>query len=326
MAASISPLVVLFTLMVIGVAAFAYVLMYDLGFRGGVVPGVIRTAEKFSVVAVFLAASYRGQRSSQIRVLAFILAAALAAAGLVMFNKTQVLISLGELIAGLCLAYPVRRVLPLGVASIVLIYFSIGGVVAYGRNTLGDRVVPIAERWALMVEGFGAAGGNDPMATTSSWGRLCYVPSQSAGMDFFDQGMGGRDFALIPWVFVPRLLAPGKPVITESSAVFHEKISGNFGSSTGQGIFSSGYYNGGWLGVLIVALLAGSILAQTSAVARAVMERRAIVFLPMALYGLYMAFRIDGAFLADYVGAFVFLLYPLLLLRMAVLPLAGRVR
>ena len=47
--------------------------------------------------------------------------------------------------------------------------------------------------------------------------------------------------------------------------------------------------------------------------ALAVLERRALALLPLALFGVFIAFRIDGHFLADYLGAFVFFLYFLLL-------------
>jgi hypothetical protein len=96
-------------------------------------------------------------------------------------------------------------------------------------------------------------------------------------------------------------------------------MSGQVGSSTGQGIFSSGYYSGGWLGVLAVGCLAGWILRQTSAVAEEIIIARAPLLLPLALYGVYIAFRIDGSFLADYVGAFAYLLYPMVAFRVLVL-------
>jgi len=51
-----------------------------------------------------------------------------------------------------------------------------------------------------------------------------------------------------------------------------------------------------------------------------VLERKALVLLPLALLGVFIAFRIDGHFVGDYLGTFVFFLYFLLL--SALLPIS----
>lgn len=315
-----SPRYVLVVLAMAGVGAFAYTLVYDFGFRDGIVQGSIRELVMLCFAAVFLAASYQGRRVFLVRLFAYVFASALAIAGLLMFNKTQVLLALGSLVAGLCMIHPVKRVLPIGLVVMVTVYVLIGGMVLYGRSVVSDRAVPLATRLAIVSEGFAASRAGDPNAAASSWARLCYLPAQSAAMDFYDRGDGGDGFSLLPWVFVPRLLAADKPVITDSARSFNEKITGYRTSSTGQGVFSTGYYSGGWPGVVLAALLAGFILAQTSAIARAAMEKRATLLLPLALMGVFIAFRIDGSFLADYAGAFVILLYLMLFLWLVLTP------
>jgi hypothetical protein len=145
---------------------------------------------------------------------------------------------------------------------------------------------------------------------------LCYTPPQAAGLDFWDTGQGGDGFQLMPWVFVPRALADEKPEITKTGREFHQRVTGADTSSTGIGIFVSGYYAGGWWGLWAASALCGWILAQTSAIARAVMATRALLLVPLALLGVYMAFRIDGDFVSDYVGTFVFILYPVIAISM----------
>lgn len=300
---------------VLGIAAFLYASLHDYGAVDGVVPGVVRSVGQFTVVSIFLAASYRGQFQVFFRAVAVALAVVMAIAGLLMFNKTQVLVAIGALIFGLARGHAGRRILPIGVVLCALVYVGISGVASYGRNTLGDLSVPLSQRWQVVLEGFRADTAGDPLAESNPWARLSYVSAQGAGVHFYESGVGGNEFALIPWAFVPRVLFPEKPVITEPSAIFHEKISGNRLSSTGQGVFSAGYYSGGWLGVVAAAAIAGWILAQTSAIAAAVVRNHALLMLPLALYGVYIAFRIDGSFLSDYVGAFAFIVYPMLALR-----------
>jgi len=52
---------------------------------------------------------------------------------------------------------------------------------------------------------------------------------QGAAIDFYDAGRGGDEFRLVPWLFVPRVIAPQKPVITEYRLEFYYKISGRRG-------------------------------------------------------------------------------------------------
>lgn len=301
----------------VGLAAHLYILGYELGFQEGFVPGIVRRLSQLTLLAVFLACSYGGQNAAIVRGGGILLGLLLSLTGMITFSKTQILLPLGAIIGGLAWARKSRSILVVGSLLLLAVYVATSDPVAYARNTLGDRVVAAPERLLLFFDGFGAAQVRDPLADASPWGRLSYVTSQGAGMDFYDQGIGANEFALIPWVFVPRLLAPNKPEITGTPRLFHEKISGNVGSSTGQGIFSSGYYSGGWLGVVLAALLSGMVLSQTSAIASAVLARRALLLLPFALFGVFIAFRIDGSFLADYVGAFVFILYPMIAYRFA---------
>ena len=206
--------------------------------------------------------------------------------------------------------YSVRKVLPTGILVLVILLGSIGGAVAYGRNSLDRQVsYALSERWETFKEGLVTSETASELARFSAWNRLCYVPSQIAAYDFYNVGNGGKDFSLIPWLFVPRFVAPEKPVITQTNIDFTIKINGNQYSSTGMGIFFSGYYDAGWFGVLIVSVICGWILAQTSAMAMAILRRNALLLLPFALAGVYMAFRIDGQAVAEYIGPFIILLF-----------------
>ena len=312
-ASRVSALKVMVVLMALGAGALLNTLSVDLGLREGVVSGTWRTVANFSLVAIYLGSSYRGRHQRALLAVAALIVGTQAFGGLLQFNKTAMLLPLAALTAGLAVRYGASKVLPGGLVLLAGLFFTSAGVVSFGRNTLGaNSGTSIADRWAVLREGFSASRSNDDAAAYSAWARLCYVPSEGAALDFYDTGMGGDDLRLIPWLFVPRVLAPDKPIITQTSAEFHTKISGNEGSSTGQGVFASGYYNAGWPGVLLASVLCGWLLAQTSAIANAIFLRQALLLLPFALLGVYMAFRIDGHFVGDYLGAFISILYPLL--------------
>jgi hypothetical protein len=209
------------------------------------------------------------------------------------------------LVAGLAWKLGVRRVIFPGIAVLVLALTMIGAPVLNARNFgLGERV-DWRERIDFMSESLLNSSGTTLRDDYSVWSRFCYLPAQAAALDLHDAGQSENEFGLMGWVFLPRILFPEKPNITTNGPEFFAKVVGFYGSSSGQGIFVNGYYNLGWWGVIFVSIAVGCMLACTSALAAEIYRARAIIWLPMALLGSYMAFRIDGFFLSDYWGPFV---------------------
>lgn len=319
-AGRVPTFVVMVSLMLVGALASFEVLMVDFALRDDNVSGILRTASKFVLVAIFLGGSYRGRHELWLRMMAVSLTVIEAMSGVLLFNKTAMLLPIGALIAGLSVRYEVRKVLPTGILILIALFASVGGAVSYGRNTL-ERDLPysLEVRWHTFQKGFvEAREGGDDRAQYYTWSRLCYLPVQSAAYDFYKMGNGGDELQLIPWLFVPRFLAPNKPSNTQVGVDFNQKITGSDKSSSGMGLFSSGYYNAGWLGLLIISSICGWIIAQTSAIANAIFNRKAYLLLPFALLGVYMSFRIDGHFVGDSFGMFIILLYPILFLSFGI--------
>lgn len=305
---------VMIMLMAVGMLASFNVLMVDFALREQNVAGIWRAASHFLLVVIFLGSTYRGRHESVLLLTAVFFAVIGAISGTLLFSKTAMLLPIGALTAGLSVRYGVRKVLPGGLLLMIVLFGSVGGAVLYGRDSLTKDVPHSLDvRWHTFMDGLTESySGANQRDEYNTWGRLCYLSPQVAAYNFYNMGMGGDDLKLIPWLFVPRVLAPDKPSITDSGLDLNEKITGGRFSSMGQGIFSSGYYNAGWLGVLLASIICGWILAQTSAIASAIFGRHALLLLPFALAGVYMAFRIDGHFVADYMGTFVFMLYPIL--------------
>ena len=59
-------------------------------------------------------------------------------------------------------------------------------------------------------------------------------------------------------------------------------------------------------------LLTGETGTGKEGVARAIHAHQAPLLMPLSLLGMFIAFRIDGDFITEYLGVFVFILYPLL--------------
>lgn len=295
--------------LVIGFLSSAAVAAVDLYPVDQVIDGGYRVLSKFSLIAIYLGVLYSGKFERIIRTSSVAVAVLLSFFGLVLFNKTEVLLPIGILVIGFGVKYRSPKVFAAGMAAILVIFVLIGNAVAWGRNTYsysGGNV--IVSRLYSLVEGFSEGSDATVEGEYYPWARICYTPSQVAGMHFYDTGNGGEDFELIPWLLVPRALVESKPIISGSGEGVHTKITGNTGSSTGLGIFVSGYYNLGWAGLVLASLMCGWILAQTSRVAVEIMSRNVVALFPFVFIGVYIAFRVDGNFVIDFVGLFMYLL------------------
>lgn len=303
----------------IGGVSYIYVLSFDIGFHDGVVPGFIRALRNLSLVAIFLAAAYRGKGEAWFRAMAVLMAVAYAIGGTLQFNKTEVLVGIAAFVAGSALRFTSRWILPVGVIVLVVVYVLLGSIIAPGRLAIAyEGVRTLSERLEVVRDELERVQDDIASAPRGSWSRLSYTVPQAAALDFWDAGQGGDGFELLGWSLIPRFLDQDKPEMTKTGREFHEKITGSAHASyTGQGIFASGYYHGGWLGFIFASIVCGWIIAQTSAIAREIVEAGALLLSPFSLLGLYIAFRIDGDFVSDYVGAFVFIMYPIVALSLA---------
>lgn len=300
-------------------AVFVSVNSADFGLTENV-PGILRTLARSSLVAIFLGAAYRGRGQQKTFSLTLLITSFEVAAGFLRFSKSSVILPLGAFVAGLSFRYDHRKILPVGLAALVTVYLAIGSVVSYGRGASRNKSTEnvIEARKETLSEGVAAARDESSQVEYSPWARLCYTPTQAGAIDLYDQGWGGDNISVIPWLFVPRVLAPEKPIITRSGYEFYEKLTGQEGTSLGQGIFVSGYYDAGWAGLVLASALCGWLLAQTSAIARVALRSRSALMVPYPLAGMYMALRLDGNYLADYLGMFVIILYSLVILGLPV--------
>jgi hypothetical protein len=298
--------------LLIGGASSLYVLPYDVGLKPGLVSGTLRTMSMMVYIAILVAAAHRGRGSSLLLGSAIALTLTQAFAGLLMLNKSSILLPIVALLAGLAWRYGVRRVALPGLAVLLAVFLLVGSLVHTGRNTygIGNRV-DWQERTQMMFKGLLASSNSSQEEEYHSWARFCYISSQGAALDLYDSHQGSKDYTRLGWALLPRLIFPDKPMIT-TGREFNIKITGSDYSSNAPGIFLDGYYNLGWWGVIIVGVSAGCILAWTSAFAREVFRARALIWVPVAMLGGFMAFRVDGNFLADFWGTFVLFGYLLL--------------
>ncbi len=77
------------------------------------------------------------------------------------------------------------------------------------------------------------------------------------------------------------------------------------------GLFANGYYNLGWIGLLITASIFGFMLAQVCAVSRLVVEKSYIILFPLVFLCFNMSAGSSGI-LVELIGQFVIMVATIL--------------
>jgi hypothetical protein len=117
-----------------------------------------------------------------------------------------------------------------------------------------------------------------------------------------DAGATGESLAYSLTVFVPRFIWPNKPVITSVGTDLYTAATGQIGTSISPGLFAEAYWNLGWLGVPVLMIPLGIILAVFSRYSLAMMGHERWLHMPVILLGVGVGMRADGWYVADIVG------------------------
>lgn len=290
----------------VGFSAFLWVETTD-----GVVNGTIRQLSKLILIAVLVGTIYRGRNATFLHGLAILIALFASIMGLLSFGKLATLQPLLILLLGLYLRLHNTKMLVVLFAIMIAALMLLSKPIGEARVILmSSSDTGLLARFNILQQVFRTTA--DDSSPGGTWSRLCYTSSQVAAVDLYERGQGGNDMELLGWVFLPRALFPDKPIVTRSGVEFNVKVTGSDTSSTGMGLFVSGYYNLGWTGLIMASICAGWILAIFAAISRSVISSGSMILLPVGLLGSFMAFRIDGHFVGDYLGPFAMIIVPLL--------------
>lgn len=320
----VSPRRVFMAFLLIGLAAkYLFVLPFELRLTDSVPSSVVRQLTLLLTIALIIAWIYKDAWPWWMRGLATVLLLEEVLIGLLMFNKTEVLMAVMAAALGHYFAHGrLKKLLLAGLAGL-LIYALTGPIVTFARNELVARGggVPAPADLSERIDITGAyfSGSESHLRqreiSGSWWSRLNYLPAQRSAVQLYDQGNGSDALERLMWIFVPRLLFPDKPEMTVAGIDLTEKVAGHRFSSTGVGLFVDGYYMFGWLGLLLASATYGLTLRAYSTIARVIVRRRAVVMYPLVLMGISVGLRATGWWLTDVVGPLVFALVMLLLIR-----------
>lgn len=272
------------------------------------VPNIIVQIGQLAYVGYFLVA-YWALRNNRPRWVWLVLLLTIidSIVGLVQLSKYAAIFPAMMLpIAYLYNRVTLRRLL-LVVGIMVPFYFVVADIVTDARQMVvrndGGRAVLSDTTQILSAR---AAGEDQTNANAPElqigWARLSYVNAGAYAISLYDQGIPGDTLRDIFIVWIPRIVYPDKPIITDIGREFTFRANGNYNSSTSPSIPAEGYWTFGWLGVGLFAALTAPVLALWSIYNVVALQREAWHLLLVVALGLRTGSRIDGMLVPDIIG------------------------
>lgn len=280
------------------------VLPYFLGWTDPdfVLPGFVVVLGNLSLLCLFLFLYYAWSRNALFYLPAALLFALELATGLLAFNKSEIMTTLGVVFLGLYFVRPSRFLAVAAMSVIAVVYFLITPIVSRARNYLYDDPAPLAERVeALQLAWSADTGARTGPDTQGWWTRLCYANAQAFGMRQYDAGIPGETFGLILPALAPRILWPDKPIMTPGFD-FNHLVTRNRHSSSAPGVLAEAYWNGGWPAVFLTGAYIGLLCSWFTRIAFRAVSGQDIRWLPFGIGGLLMGASVTDWFASAYVG------------------------
>lgn len=282
-----------------GIGVIFTLLTYSLRFKLGqdfLMPGIFYTLEKCSFASLFLYSLlyFRGIREMKVPLLLMTGFAGYFAVESLM--KSNILEFAMMLFLGAFLARPSNRKLVIAVCVTLIMLPALNTLTTYGRILTWTEDSSQASMFSII-----AAYDTDTISAIKEanegdqgiWRRSSYPSAQAFAMDAYDTGMPGNSLEPALWAFVPRLIYPDKPIVTQGE-VFTTLIKGEaIGGDNSPGFFGEAYWNLGWPGVLFMSMFVGMLLAAYTQFNGNMVSTGSYQFFPVAFMALAVGFQVD---------------------------------
>lgn len=282
---------------------YLFILPYTFGLTTSVLSGFIVSLTAFTTGATFLIV-YMAAIDRRYLTFAIIYCGVELVVGMLTLAKIDVLFTVLMIFLGLYNATNRVQLLIIGGVVCVATYVVISPIVSAARQTLGTRTDKgLESRYSMMEQQF--AEGEEIYQTDSDiqywWTRLNYANIQAFGMMSFDNGRPGSSLENSVYSIIPRWLWPNKPVQTYGSDL-NELLLRSRSSNLGIGISGEAYWNGGWIGVVLLGAFVGLEFAVFTILGAKYMGTLDFRWVPCGLIGLRMGLRPDDWFVTVFAG------------------------
>jgi hypothetical protein len=232
--------------------------------------------------------------------------------GILTFSKSDAILPLIMIITALVYARPSFKNFTVGALIILAFFQSIQPITAYGRHRIAQTYGTISaamgpeERIGILRDYYNSPAEAYETDVNYALLRFSYVNVGTLVMSRYDIGQTGNSYEYAYALLIPRLLWPAKPSLTESARTLNFEVTGNDQSSVTSGLAPEGYWNGGWFGVALAALMTSIVFWLWSLYALRVQAAGAWHLFPVILVGIRAGTRFDGWFVVDILGPLLF--------------------
>lgn len=279
---------------------YGLILPYQFGMTDFVLPGFLNSLDNLFDLGLALCAYLAIKHKSGWRIIFWLLLGVHLSTVMLEFAKTPIVIALVLSALGGYLAHrSVRRLIIWGVCAAVIFAFA-QPFVHYGRNAIYADTKTIykadfSTRLQIVTQWFSDLGTSPLIPDDnrySAWQRLAYSQPQAFAMQEYDSGRPGDTLSNAWIVFIPRFIWPEKPVGISPAMDFYELVTGRRGTFLGLSVFGDGYWNFGWVGVVMFSGMMGFVIGLMSKWTLAWLALRHFLFLPPILLSVKLA--LDG--------------------------------
>jgi hypothetical protein len=278
-----------------------------MGWTNVEVPGAIVSLGTMSVCGIYLLTIW----SLSARPIMFVVVCAVVAAeilsGLLLLEKWESLITTVAFLMAFLIQKPSYKRVMIAVAVVAFMFKVMQPLVSFARyeaQIRGSDRPSFAERLTFLKAYFESseieAGSLD---SESALLRLSYVNAGTFAIARYDNGYPGDSFDIIFIVLVPRLLWPEKPVLNQGIAFANLAQPGQESNNVSPGFFAEAYWNFGWLGIPIVMVPFGIVLAILSKYSLTMLRRQEWILLPVLFISMRIGLSVENHFVTTVVGS-----------------------
>ena len=305
-----------------GIARYAIVLPFTLGFAEGFVPSIANAMARSYSAGLMLLVIMALRKGRLLLLIAAVLVSIDLFVGVLLFSKSDVLVTILFVLLALYHQRPSIVRLGAGAAVAIMVFALLAPMIGYGRDRVtqiggGRQTATLEDRWNTLksyLQGDAQTKpGEDEIQIALS--RLSYMNAGTMTVAWRDLGRPGSTFEHALAAVVPRLLWPDKPDITATGRNLYIEATGFIGASISPGLPAEAYWNFGWWGIPVLMLPLGIVLALLAHAATSIMANERWLFLPVVLMSIQVGTRVDGQYVADVIGASVTIGVLYLLLR-----------
>jgi len=320
-----------------GVIQFGLTLPWEFGVYDFVLPGVIYNLSKLFLFGLMTLSYLVAAGVRRWRMLLYGFWAVQLLIALIHFSKTEVMITILLPVLGAYMANRNLKRLVLWFLVMAVVYVVIAKFIHYGRHEVMDlsgtlNQATVSER--LQITGRALVERSleqklfqdDVSSLETGWARLSYANVQTFVMDQYDRGWSGNTLEMVLYVFIPRFIWPDKPIMSDIGVDFYEIVTGRRLETThlGLGIFGEGYWNFGWVGVVLLGLNTGIVFWFMGVFSMGWMAARQLEYMPSIFLGINMGLLGPTQFFANAIvgGVGYFVVYALIVSKVFSLVLA----